>query len=121
MNSVILKPSITKKFDQFMTQGRILFFFAPCGFGKTAVARELLKGKNVFRALPEGESLRRDDSGTWDVMLADHLQMLKDPQDRQYLLTLIRENPEKRFVFLSRGAVPGWLLPFQLSGLMTSV
>lgn len=121
MNSVILKPSITKKFDQFMTQGRILFFSAPCGFGKTAVARELLKGKNVFRALPEGESLRRDDSGTWDVMLADHLQMLKDPQDRQYLLTLIRENPEKRFVFLSRGAVPGWLLPFQLSGLMTSV
>ena len=72
-----------------MTQGRILFFSAPCGFGKTAVARELLKGKNVFRALPEGESLRRDDSGTWDVMLADHLQMLKDPQDRQYLLTLI--------------------------------
>lgn len=42
---VIIKKTIKTKFDEFMDHGRILYFGVPCGFGKTTVAFELLRGK----------------------------------------------------------------------------
>ena len=42
---VIIKKTIKTKFAEFMDHGRILYFGAPCGFGKTTVAFELLRGK----------------------------------------------------------------------------
>ena len=39
--NIIIKPSVQKRFDSFMAHGRVLFFSAPCGFGKTAVAEAL--------------------------------------------------------------------------------
>ena len=44
---VIIKKTIKTKFDEFMDHGRILYFGAPCGFGKTTVAFELLRGKKI--------------------------------------------------------------------------
>ena len=35
---IIIKPSVQKRFDSFMVHGRVLFFSAPCGFGKTVLA-----------------------------------------------------------------------------------
>ena len=43
--NVMIKPAIRKQFEEFMRQGRVLFFSAPCGFGKTTVAETLLAGK----------------------------------------------------------------------------
>ena len=48
-DNIIVKPSVEKQFDRFLRQGRVLFFSAPCGFGKTVLADALLRGRNVLR------------------------------------------------------------------------
>ena len=47
--NIIIKPSVQKQFDSFMAHGRVLFFSAPCGFGKTVLADALLRGQKVLR------------------------------------------------------------------------
>ena len=120
--NMIVKPSVQQRFDGFMERGRVLFFSAPCGFGKTALADALLSGRNVLRrnagaadfALPA-------PSDGWDILLIDDFQMLSPESDGQALCELIRSDPGKRFVLLSRGAPPGYLTAFQYSGLMTTL
>lgn len=46
---------------------------------------------------------------------------MQGEQDTQILCNLIRANPNKRFVLLSRGAPPGYLTAFQYAGLMTTL
>ena len=48
-DNIIVKPFVEKQFDRFLRQGRVLFFSAPCGFGKTCVADALTEGKSVLR------------------------------------------------------------------------
>ena len=43
--NIIIKTSVQKRFDSFMVHGRVLFFSAPCGFGKTVLADALLRGR----------------------------------------------------------------------------
>ena len=40
--TIIIKPSIAAQFQRFLQQERVLFFSAPCGFGKTVLAEALL-------------------------------------------------------------------------------
>ena len=47
--NILIKPSVQQKFDSVMQSGRILFFSAPCGFGKTALANALLRGHRTLR------------------------------------------------------------------------
>ena len=120
LNCTIIKTGIKEKFDRFSEQGRILFFSAACGFGKTTVAKELLKSKRVLEISIE-DDFNNLLSGRWDFLLIDNLQDLRDEDKQQTLLSVIRESPGKRFVFLSRGTVPGWLIPFQVSGLLSAI
>lgn len=48
-----------------------------------------------------------------DAVLLDNLQAMKNPSAQQSLCEAIRQHPETHFVLLSRGAVPGWLMPFR--------
>lgn len=132
---IIIKPAIAKLFDEFMRQGRVLFLSAPCGFGKTVVAEALLAG------VPEGKKISRLNAGDpdfsqknwtenqskestqsrtadWDVLLIDDLQLMQEEEDWLPLCELIRIEPQKRFVLLSRGAPPGCLMAFQYAGVM---
>lgn len=119
MNTVVLiKPDIRNKFDGVMKSGRIALFCAPCGFGKTTVVHELLKGKKTYEAAADRIDFPRVSREDWDVLVVDNLQLLHEQEIQQELCEFIRSNPEKRFVFLSRGLPPGWLIPFQYSGLM---
>ena len=118
--NIIIKPSVQKRFDSFMAHGRVLFFSAPCGFGKTVLADALLRGRKVLRQ-NAGEpdcaiSLPAQD---WDVLLIDDLQLMQEETGPQALCELIRSSPERRFVLLSRGTPPGCLAAFQYTGLMT--
>ena len=118
--NIIIKPSVQKWFDSFMMHGRVLFFSAPCGFGKTVLADALLHGQNVLRqsaadpgcAIPPSEQ-------DWDILLIDDLQLMQEEAGQQALCELIRSSPEHRFVLLSRGVPPGCLTAFQYTGLMT--
>lgn len=141
--NVMIKPAIAKQFDEFMCQGRVLFFSAPCGFGKTTVAEALLVGKTEEKTIyrlnaadtdfslskPDGSTLPKPDGSTlsepderkapdWDILLIDDLQMMQDEDDWQTLCQLIRTQTAKRFVLLSRGAPPGCLMAFQYAGIM---
>ena len=112
--NIIIKTSVQKQFDSFMVHGRVLFFSAPCGFGKTVLADALLRGRNVLRqsaadpdcAIPPSEQ-------DWDILLIDDLQLMQEEAGQRALCELIRSSPERRFVLLSRGVPPGCLTAFQ--------
>lgn len=119
--NIVVRPSIRAAFEQVMEQGRVLFFSAPCGFGKSVVAEELLKGKKRVCRLAANEpgfALPAAD-GSWDILLIDDLQHLQSEEDHRALCALIRSDPERRYVLLSRGVPPGCLMAFQYAGLMT--
>ena len=51
MNEVVIKPSLREQFLQGWAQCRVIFFSAPCGFGKSTAATALLSNHKtcVFR------------------------------------------------------------------------
>ena len=117
---IIIKPSVQKRFDSFMEHGRVLFFSAPCGFGKTVLADALLRGRKVLRQnAGEPDCAISSPAQDWDVLLIDDLQLMQEETGPQALCELIRSSPERRFVLLSRGTPPGCLAAFQYTGLMT--
>ena len=118
--TIIVKPSVQEQFDCFLRQGRVLFFSAPCGFGKTAAAEALLSEQDCLRlsAASPDFTLPSADGG-WHLLLLDDLQEMPEEQDWNALCDLIRTSPDRRFVLLSRGVPPGSLMAFQYTGLMT--
>ena len=99
-----------------MAGGRVLFFSAPCGFSKTALAEALLRGQDVLHlsAGDEGLALPPAD-GRWRVLLLDDLQNMQDENDWNALCELIRSGSDRRFVLLSHGVPPGCLIAFRYS------
>lgn len=117
---VVIKPDIAQRFRDAMKNGRVIFFSAPCGFGKTTLAKALLENYHCKWICPTEADYKipdLDETG-WDVLVVEQLQMIHDPAEQQNLCTLIRNSPNRRFVLLSRGIPQGWILPFQLTGLM---
>ena len=118
--NIIIKPSVQKRFDSFMAHGRVLFFSAPCGFGKTVLADALLRGRNVLRqSAADPDCTIPPAAQNWDILLIDDLQLMQEEAGQQALCELIRSSPERHFVLLSRGVPPGCLTAFQYTGLMT--
>ena len=106
--NVVIRPSVREQYQKFMARGRVLFFTAPCGFGKSILAETLLAGQQVL-SLTAGEpdfALPADDKD-WQVLLIDDLRQMTEEPDQQALCQLVREYSDRRFVLLSRGAVPG--------------
>ena len=103
-----------------MAHGRVLFFSAPCGFGKTVLADALLRGRNVLRqSAADPDCAIPPSAQDWDILLIDDLQLMQEEAGQQALCELIRSSPERHFVLLSRGVPPGCLTAFQYTGLMT--
>ncbi len=117
---IILKLTLKRQFEAAMTRGRAVLFSAPCGFGKTTTAHALVSGQKVY-TLTAGQpdfilpSLEEE----WDILLVDDLQIMEEGAEQEELCRMIREYSDRKFVFLTRGAPPHWLLPFQLAGVMT--
>lgn len=121
MNEVVIKPSLREQFLQGWAQCRVIFFSAPCGFGKSTAATALLSNhKTCVFSAEDPEFLREPVPKNVDAIVIDSLPALKDPEDQQTLCAWIRENPELHFVILSRGVLPGWLMPFRFTGLLSS-
>ena len=119
---ITIKPALADKFKTAMQQSRVIFLSAPCGFGKTTTAEAMLAGRRIVRVDAEQQPLALPDpSDRWEVLLLEHFQQLQDEADQQALCELIRNHSDRRFVLLSRGSAPGWLLPFQIAGLMTTL
>lgn len=123
MNQIIvIKDNVKKKFNEFFKNGRIIFLNAPCGFGKTTVSKFMLDGKRTLN-VTAGDfnffSLNVDK--TWDFLVAEEVNNVTDTAEQQRICEIIRDNPKKKFVFMTRGMMPGWLAPFFLTGLMITV
>ena len=122
-NVVAVNESVRVAFEQAMEAGRVVYFSAPCGFGKTATIDCVLAGWRVLRldaSDPAFELPADAGDGTWDVLVIDHIPDMLD-DELQGLCALIRSLPEKRFVLESRSAVPGVMLSFQYAGLLTPI
>lgn len=105
-----VKPAIEVQFQKCMERGRVLFFSAPCGFGKTVTAEKLIrqtgeKYRSVSGDRVPFEQLIEDPN--WKILFVDDLQMMQEEKDLQALCSLIRENPDRRFILASRGLPPG--------------
>ena len=106
MNEVVIKPSLREQFLQGWAQCRVIFFSAPCGFGKSTAATALLSNhKTCVFSAEDPEFLREPVPKNVDAIVIDSLPALKDPEDQQTLCAWIRENPELHFVILSRGVL----------------
>ena len=118
--TVLIKPSVQQQFDTFMRRGRVLFFSAPCGFGKTTLAHALLEGYDVHCTSAGDDDFSFDAlNGDWNILLIDDLQFIQEEDDWQALCELIRSRPESHFVLCSRGTLPGCLMAFLYTGLLT--
>lgn len=118
MSGIFIKPTVAEQFRAFLARGRVLFFSAPCGCGKTALAEELLKGKAVYRLFAGETDFAFPQEEGWDILLIEDFQRLQEDAEQKALCEWIRNYPEKRFVLLSRGTPPGYLMAFQYAGLM---
>lgn len=115
---LFLKPALAAQFRSAQEQYRVIFFSAPCGFGKTTAAQLLLSGKKTLWLNAEDPALRLDvENDSWDALVLDNFSELSVDM-QQPLCDLIRSTVGRPIVCLSRGKVPSWLLPFQVSGIM---
>ena len=120
--NILIKPAIQQKFDGVMRNGRILFFSAPCGFGKTAVANALLrKWRTLCLRADALDFSLQGLPDEWDILLIDDFQLIQEKEQMQALCDLIRANPARRFVLLSRGVPPACMAAFRYTGLMTTL
>lgn len=116
---LVLKPALAAQFCSALDHYRVIFFSAPCGFGKTTAAQLLLSGKKTLWLNAEDPALRLDvENDSWDALVLDNFSELSVDM-QQPLCDLIRSTVGRPIVCLSRGKVPSWLLPFQVSGIMT--
>ena len=120
--NILIKPAVQQKFDGVMRNGRILFFSAPCGFGKTAVANALLrKWRTLCLCADAPDFSLQGLPDEWDILLIDDFQLIHEKEPLQAICDLIRANPARRFVLLSRGVPPACMAAFQYTGLMTTL
>jgi LuxR family maltose regulon positive regulatory protein len=116
---VFVKPALEESFRAAWETSRVLLFSAPCGCGKTAAAAALLRGKNVCRLSAADADFSPESVPTGCcAVLVDDLQLVTEPERQQALCELIRRRAPLRFVLLGRGREPGWLMPFELAGVL---
>jgi len=119
----IVEPhALVSALDKGIKNDKILYIVAQTGWGKTTtVCYHFRNRPHTYVSLwDEGalEQAEQDDTG---LTILDDCHVLMDRPDLQkQLCAFLRNLPaEGRVVLLSRAPIPEWLLPFQLSGLLT--
>lgn len=119
--SVIIPPKLKDKFVLAYKRNPVILFHAPCGMGKTIVVKKLLLSHNplYLSAMQEDFSLQAIPANC-KVLIIDDLHVIENRQDKDLLCEMIRTRKQMHFILLSRGSIPGWLMSFQLAGIMES-
>ncbi len=117
--NITIKPEVAKQFKKAMDSGQAVLFSAPCGMGKSASAHALLEGRRVLEiSAGEPEFRIPEPDGSWDVLLVDSLQKIDEPAVQHALCGLIKEHNALRFVLMSRGSAPSWIVHLQYTDAM---
>ena len=115
--AAVIKTSLKEKFSSKWDECSVLFFSAPCGCGKTTTVRELIARKRVQEIdVTDGKVVFDSVKKNCDVIFIDDFQIVQDRNEQQILAELIRRKNDLHFVILSRGPVPGALMPFIFAG-----
>ena len=119
---MVVKEDLARRFADVLENGRVLFISAPCGFGKTVLARALTSGKRaLFLSAADSDFSLPASCGEWDILVIDDMQYIQTEQQLTALYGLIRGGTGRHFLLLSRGEVPPELMAFQYTGLMDVV
>ncbi|MGL4790226.1 MAG: LuxR C-terminal-related transcriptional regulator [Anaerotignaceae bacterium] len=118
---ITLPQRLQERFEFSFKHNRILIFHAPCGFGKTCMARELTKKYNSHYISVADKNFSLDKiTHDFDVLIIDDLQMVKSTDHKQAISDLVRTKKDKKFLLITRGAIAGWLIPLQSWGITES-
>jgi LuxR family maltose regulon positive regulatory protein len=120
--SIVLKPALEQRFSEDWDRCRVFLFSAPCGAGKTVTAAGLLRNYAVCSLDVRNAAFSSEEiSPHCTAVLVDDMHLLTQPARQQALSSLIGERRDLHFILLSRGTVPGWLMPFQISGMLSVI
>lgn len=111
-----VRHGLEKAFCEAWQVCRIIFFSAPCGCGKTTTVKALLERKKIdFKYLSAADFKLPENFRKNKLLLIDDFQLLDD-EGRDKLMDVIQNETGMQFVLLSRGVIPGWLMPFRMTG-----
>ena len=114
-----LTDALKEKYKQLADRCRAVLFSAPCGFGKSCAARALAgPGRTMTLSAREPGFSLPSLKEKWNTLILDDLEELEDEGAQQALCGLLRSCRSHRVLLLSRGPLPGWLLPFQTTGVL---
>lgn len=119
-NTHTIVPELLKdRFSLAFKHYQVIIFHAPCGCGKTTVAKELLKQYKTcyLNASDDHFSLEQMDDDS-KVLILDDLHLLECETQRSVLCEKIRTQKSRRFILLTRGTIPAWLMSFRFCGIM---
>jgi len=122
--AVVEPHALSATLKQGMKDFRILYITAPTGCGKTTAVRHHFRARrHTYASLWDEDALDRAERDNTGLVILDDCHALTDRPDLQKRLCALLRGlpPEGRVVLLSRAPVPEWLLPFQLSGLLTAL
>lgn len=101
-------------FLRSLSENKVTFVSAGAGWGKTAAAKQLLS------RLPH-RTISIQGAAPINITQRDRLVLMDDfqtltPRMERRLQSILRQSRHRRFVLLSRGPLPDWLLPYRQSG-----
>lgn len=111
---LVIPFALKDAFLRSVSENKITFVSAGAGWGKTAVAEQLLFRLPHHTLSIQGASpihIAQRDS----LVLLDDFQTLTPRMERR-LQSIVRQSRRRRFVLLSRGPLPDWLLPYRQTG-----
>lgn len=112
--ALYIRPDLKEKFLRSVSENKITFVSAGAGWGKTAVARQLLS------RLPH-QTISMQSAAPINITQRDRLVLLDDfqtltPRMERRFQSILRQSQNRHFVLLSRGPLPDWLLPYRQTG-----
>ena len=115
---MLIRQELKDQFSDAIKNDRIIFFSAPCGCGKTMTSKALLEELSITYIECQAADMSIPDKfGKNEVLLIDDFQLI-DENIRAELERLIKKETRLKIVILSRGIVPGWLMPYKMTGVL---
>lgn len=122
--TIVEPQALSAVLKQTMRDYKLLYISASTGWGKTtAIQHHFRNRRHTYASLWDEDALdRAEQDGTGLVILDDGQAVSDQPGLQKRLCALLRRIPAGgRVVLLSRAPLPDWLLPFQLSGLLSPI
>lgn len=111
------RSSLYQTLDQNIQSRKIIYISAHAGWGKTIALMDWARKQANARYMTAKELLAYTDSSKKAVLFViDDLQNITDDELQTCLLPLLSEASNKKYILISRAALPSLLCPLKLTG-----